>query len=61
MKIMCKSPNGLHGPSAIYDYCLVCKDSFQTNGGDCCCTMAEECDFNEERILKECEYAVGLI
>lgn len=52
MKILCTSPRGVEG-----DLCIACKDAFQTDGETVCCTMAEEQDFDAEKILKECMYA----
>lgn len=41
----------------IYGICICEADAQQLNGGHVCCDIAEECDYNKEKILKRCEYA----
>ena len=42
---------------ACYEKCVVDMDAQQSQGGTICCDMAEDMDFDRERILQNCEYA----
>lgn len=48
--IGCKSKYG-------FGKCIVNMGAQETLGGVICCDLAEECDYNEELILKMCEFA----
>lgn len=37
--------------------CIACMDGFESKGGNSVCNIAEDCDFEEEKILKECPHA----
>ena len=49
--VMCNSPLG------FWKTCVACMDGQQSHGGTICCDTAEDLDFQEEDILKQCEYA----
>lgn len=49
--VMCNSPWG------FWKTCVASMDGQQSYGGTICCDTAEDLDFQEEDILKQCEYA----
>lgn len=49
--VMCNSPWG------FWKTCVACMDGQQSHEGTICCDTAEDLDFQEEDILKQCEYA----
>lgn len=49
--VMCNSPCGFQ------NICVASMDGQQSHGGTICCDTAEDLDFQEEDILKQCEYA----
>ena len=49
--VMCNSPWG------FWKTCVASMDGQQSHGGTICCDTAEDLDFQEEDILKQCEYA----
>ena len=49
--VMCNSPWG------FWKTCVACMDGQQSHRGTICCDTAEDLDFQEEDILKQCEYA----
>lgn len=46
--IKCKNTN------CIYGHCCVECDSQKSKGGYCFCEIAEDLDYDKEKILKEC-------
>ena len=47
--VMCNSPWGFRKT------CVASMDGQQSHGGTICCDTAEDLDFQEEDILKQCE------
>ncbi len=50
--IKCNSPH-----ANWYERCVVDMDGLQSCGGTICCNTAEDMDFDQECILRHCEYA----
>lgn len=46
-----------NSPFSYMDRCVIDMDSQQSCGGTICCDMAEDMDFDRERILRRCEHA----
>ena len=46
-----------NSPFAYMDRCIIDMDSQQLQGGTIRCDMAEDMDFDRERILQRCEHA----
>ena len=40
-----------------YGICVCEADAQQLNGGDISCDIAEDCDYNKEIVMNECQYA----
>ena len=49
--VMCNSPWG------FWKTCVACMDGQQSHRGTICCDTAEDLDFNEKDILRQCKYA----
>lgn len=49
--VMCNSPCGFQ------NICVASMDGQQSHGGTICCDTAEDLDFNEKDILRQCKYA----
>ena len=46
-----------NSPFKYDEMCVACMDAQQSLGGTIVCDTAEELDYNEENILKICEFA----